>query len=72
MTDIPQEWIKTYVDQLLNFASDLPENSAMRASALLRAETIMDLVEAWRKKGTVTHEDDHRKAEPSRHRQSLP
>ena len=50
MSDISEEWIKTYVDTLLAFAGRLPEGSAMRTQALMRADHVMDLVKAWREK----------------------
>lgn len=46
--DIPQLWIKEYVDTLLRFAERLPEGSPMRDSTLLRADHAMDLVKAFR------------------------
>jgi len=48
LKDIPQEWIKNYVDQIIKVAKDLPEDSSMRNACLLRAEYIMDLVKAFR------------------------
>lgn len=47
---IPESWIKHYVDQLLEIAGTLPEDSKMRDAVLLRAITGMDLVKAWREK----------------------
>lgn len=49
---IPLEWIKNYVDALLDFAKkfDKSGDSPMRAAALLRAEHAMDLVKAWKEK----------------------
>jgi hypothetical protein len=46
---IPEEWIKKYVDQLLELAGRL-EPGAMRDAMLLRADHVMDLVHAWRKR----------------------
>jgi hypothetical protein len=48
MKPIPQEWIKEYVDSLLQAAAKFDEYSAMRAAALMRADHVMDLVKAWR------------------------
>ena len=48
---IPQEWIKRYVDELLDFAKKLRENDPMRQSCMLRADHVMDLVRAFRKFG---------------------
>lgn len=48
MKPIPQEWIKKYVDQMLEIAGKFPEGSAMRAAAMLRADHAMDLVKAFR------------------------
>jgi len=45
---IPEEWIKRYVDQLLKAAQGL-EPGAFRDAVVLRAEHVMDLVEAFRK-----------------------
>lgn len=46
-TAIPEEWIKKYVDQLLEMAKRL-ESGPLHAALLLRAEHAMDLVEAYR------------------------
>lgn len=50
MRDIPQSWIKNYVDQLLSVAKELP-TGPLRDALLRRAECVMDLVEAWSKHG---------------------
>jgi hypothetical protein len=47
---IPERWIKEYVDQLLACAEKFPEG-AMRDSALLRADNVMDMVKAYREYG---------------------
>lgn len=47
---IPQEWIKRYVDTLLQFAKGF--DGAMRDSSLLRAQHAMDLVAAFRESCT--------------------
>lgn len=44
---IPEEWIKNYVDSLLQAASTL-EIGKMRDAVLLRADNIIDLVKAYR------------------------
>lgn len=49
MKSIPEDWIKKYVDGLLKGAQILGPETKMGQAALLRAETIMDMVEAWRK-----------------------
>jgi hypothetical protein len=48
MVDIPQEWIRDYVDQLIEVAKTFPPHSVMKQAAMVRAEYIMDLVEAFR------------------------
>lgn len=48
MTPIPQEWIRRYVDHLLEFANKCENKSnPMAVAAMLRADHIMDLVNAW-------------------------
>ena len=44
---IPLEWIKHYVDRLLETAEKFQEGP-MRDAALLRAEHAMDMVAAWK------------------------
>ncbi len=44
---IPDKWMKTYVDQLLDIAEKFPRGR-MRDAALLRADHIMDMVKAYR------------------------
>lgn len=48
MRDIPQEWIRKYVDKLMDVAKTLQPHSAMQASLLNRADVVMDLVKAFR------------------------
>lgn len=48
---IDQQWIKEYIDQLLDLAGKLPEGP-MKQATLLRVDHVMDLVEAWRKRPT--------------------
>ena len=47
-TDIPDAWIKSYIDQLMSVAKDLDEHSPMRAELMLRADHAMDLVASYR------------------------
>ena len=47
MTDIPEAWIKNYVDQMVVVAAKFPKGR-MRDAALLRMEHAMDLVKAHR------------------------
>lgn len=49
LKDIPQEWVKRYIDQLLTVAGELPVGSPMRDAMLERADHAMDMVEAFRK-----------------------
>jgi hypothetical protein len=44
---ISEDWIKRYVDQLLEVAGKL-EPGPLRDSVLLRADFAMDIVKAWR------------------------
>jgi hypothetical protein len=46
---IDQRWINDYCGQWLKIAERLP-TGAMRDAALLRAEYVMDLVEAWQER----------------------
>ena len=48
-SDIPQEWIKHYVDQLLDVATKL-ETGGMRDAVLLRVDNVLDLVQAYRRR----------------------
>lgn len=54
---IPLDWIKGYIDQLLKIPAIAPE-SALGKSAMLRAEHIADLVEAWRDSSLDHRQDD--------------
>ena len=47
---IPLDWIKHYIDQLLEFAKKAGPNSKMGAAAMVRADHAMDLVQAWKDK----------------------
>ena len=49
MTPIPQEFIKEYVDELIN-AAKLFGDSRMGNAAMIRADAIMDMVKAFRDK----------------------
>lgn len=44
---IPQDWIKNHVDQMLTAAQKFPDEP-MKLAAALRAEHVMDLLEAFR------------------------
>lgn len=46
---IDPEWVKRYVDQLLEAAQKLPDGS-FRDAILHRADAILDLVQAWKQK----------------------
>ena len=48
MKPIPQEWIRDYVDQLMEAAKLFDEGSAMREGALAKADAVMGMVEAFR------------------------
>lgn len=48
MKDIPQEWIRDYVNKLLDIARTLPNGSTMQSAIMDRAEKAMDLVKAFR------------------------
>ena len=45
---IPDEWVRRYIDSLLEAAKLYPPESVMHESILLRAATILDMVQAWR------------------------
>jgi hypothetical protein len=47
MKPIPPEFIRKYIDQLLLGASKLPDGG-MKTAVLLRADSVMDLVKAWK------------------------
>lgn len=46
--DIPQNWVRNYVDQILVMAKQFEDASPMRAACVMRAEYAMDLVKAFR------------------------
>ncbi len=48
MAAIPEEWIKRYVDKLLDFAKSAGPSTLMGTAAMMRADHAMDLVRAWR------------------------
>jgi hypothetical protein len=48
MDSIPETFIRNYVDSLIAVAKELPEQSPMRESIILRANAIMDMVIAFR------------------------
>jgi len=45
--NIPLEWIRKYVDQIIEVAGRMPEGK-LRDALLLRADNVMDLVKAWK------------------------
>lgn len=51
MEPISQEWIKKYVDSLLAYAKACGD-TPLRNAALVRADSIMDMVKAWRERNT--------------------
>ena len=51
MKPIPQEWIKAYVDQLIE-AAKLFGDTVMGKAAIERAHSIMDMVKAFRERET--------------------
>ena len=48
LEDVPQLWIKKYVDSLIEAAKLFEEGGTMRNSILLRADSILDMVKAFR------------------------
>lgn len=48
MNPIPPDWIKNYIDKLLEVAGGLPEDSRMRNALLHDADVIMNMVQAWK------------------------
>lgn len=58
MKPIPQEWVKRYVDLLLDAAKMFDSLSPMRASILLRADAVMDMVKAFRDTNVVPVDDN--------------
>ena len=48
MDPIPQEWIRDYVDSLLEAAKEFGADSRMAQAAMQRADTILDMVKAFR------------------------
>ena len=59
MNDIPQEWIKKYVNSLLEVAKSMAAGSAMQNALILRAEYAMDLVQAFRNAAPEPHCECH-------------
>lgn len=47
---IPEQWIKQYVEELIEVAKSFDKHSKMRESALVRADAVMDMVTAYRNK----------------------
>lgn len=52
MEDIPQEWVKNYIDVLLGVAQQLPDG-VFKDAVLLRVDHVMDLVKAFRDRKMV-------------------
>ena len=48
--DIPQKWIMRYVDELIEAAKMFGPGSPMSNAAAMRADHIMDMVQAFRKR----------------------
>lgn len=53
-TPMDQRWVQNYVEQLQNAAAKFPPG-AMQDALLRRVEAVMDLVEAWQKRGWEEH-----------------
>ena len=51
MGPIDQDWIRDYVDQIIEVAKTFDDGSAMQLAAMNRANAVMDLVKAWRLRG---------------------
>lgn len=51
MNAIPEQWIKKYVDQLLQMADKLGPETTIGKAMMLRASHAMDLVKAYREHG---------------------
>ena len=47
---IPLDWIKWYTNEMIRMAGSVDEGSKMRDAALLRADHVMDMVQAWEEK----------------------
>lgn len=45
---IPQEWIKKYIDELLEATKHFGPDTPMGQACMLRAEHIMDMVKAYK------------------------
>ena len=46
---IPQEWIREYVDKLIETSAYFDESSPMRRAATDRADAVMDMVKEFRR-----------------------
>jgi hypothetical protein len=57
MKPIPQEWIKEYVDKLIEVAKAFDHKSDMHKAVLLRADYAMDLVKSFRESERL--KEDH-------------
>lgn len=49
LRDIPQQWIKEYVDKLLDVSSGLAATSPWQTTLMKHADGIMDMVNVFRK-----------------------
>lgn len=52
MSPIDQQWVKKYVDSLLEAAKSFGPESVMGQGAMVRADAVMDLVTAWRERNS--------------------
>lgn len=57
---IPEEFVQSSVDKLLEIASTIPPGSPMRDAILIRCEYYMDLVKAWREHNNAGQGKDER------------
>lgn len=48
MSPIDLEWLKKYVDTLLELTEKLDPDTAMGQATLRRAEAVMDMAQAWK------------------------
>lgn len=48
MKPINPVWLKMYIDSLLKAAKDFGPDTLMGKATLMRAEAIIDMVEAWK------------------------
>lgn len=48
MKSIPDQWIKEYVDKLIDLAKTYDHDNIMYQAILLRVHSVLDMVEAFR------------------------